>query len=153
VVERRFATAVALCLVLITGCGVMGTSSSGISHPSGPSLEQFGLRDRCPPETGCSERAMEAVEAALGRLGPEITDTPITSNGGVEGPPADRLYLEVMSDPMLEWRTAEGTEGSSAGFMIDLTDENPYVVVAPGQAFRLADEDAAAIRAALFVAR
>ena len=57
------------------------------------------------------------------------------------------------ADPMLEWRTTEGTEGSSAGFMIDLTDEHPYVVVAPRYSLSLSEADAAAIRDALSVRR
>jgi hypothetical protein len=152
---RRAPAVFVFCLVLLAaaGCGLGSTSSSGMTYPAGASLEQFGLRDRCPPEADCSERAMEVIEGALARLGPEIMDTPITTNGGAAGPPADRLYIDVTSDPMLAWRSSSGPEGASAGFMIDLTDENPYVVVAPRFAFRLSDADAAAIRDALFVAR
>jgi hypothetical protein len=148
----RLPIAAALCLVVVAGCGLTGTSSSGMSYPAGASLEQFGLRDRCPPEPDCSERAMEAIQAALGRLGPEILNTPIRSNG-VEAIPEDRLYVEVTIDPMLEWRTTTGQEGGVTAFRIDLTDEHPYVVVAPRYSFRLSEEDASAIRDALFVAR
>ena len=149
---RRLVLAATLCLVVVSGCGVTGTSTSGMSYPAGPTLEQFGLRDRCPPEAECSERAMEAIQAALGRLGPEILNTPIRSNG-VEPIPDDRLYVEVTIDPMLTWRSKTGAEGGVTAFRIDLTDENPYVVVAPNYSFRLSEADAAAIRDALFVAR
>jgi len=95
---------------------------------------------------------MEAIQAALGRLGPEILNTPIRSNG-VEPIPDDRLYVEVTIDPMLTWHSKAGAEGGVTAFRIDLTDENPYVVVAPNYSFRLSEADATAIRDALFVAR
>jgi len=143
---------VAAALIVVAGCGAMDTSSTGMSYPAGASLEQFGLRERCGPGGDCGDRAMEAIRAALGRLGPEILDTPIRSNG-VEPVPDDRLYVEITVDPMLEWRNATGAEGGVTAFRIDLTDENPYVVVAPKYSFRLSEADAAAIRDALFVAR
>ena len=149
---RRFGITAALGLAVITGCGAISTSSSGMSYPAGESLEQFGLRERCAGEGDCDERAMEAIRAALGRLGPEIRNTPIRSNG-VEAIPADRLYVEVTIDPMLEWRTTTGAEGGVTAFRVDLTDDNPYIVVAPRYSFRLSDADAAAIRDALFVDR
>jgi hypothetical protein len=142
----------ALWIAVVTGCGAISTSSSGMSYPAGPSLEQFGLRERCAGEGDCDERAMEAIRAALGRLGPEILNTPIRSNG-VEAIPEDRLYVEVTIDPMLEWHTSTGAEGGVTAFRVDLTDENPYVVVAPRYSFRLSEADAAAIREALFVNR
>jgi hypothetical protein len=43
--------------------------------------------------------------------------------------------------------------GRGSAFRVDLTDENPYVVVAPRYSFRLGEADAAAIRDALFVDR
>jgi hypothetical protein len=147
----RLPLAMAVCVVVVAGCGVSGSSSGGMSYPAGPSLAQFGVRERCPQGGECSDRAMEAIRVALSRLGPEIQDAPITSNGG-DGPPADRLYVEITNDPMLEWR-ATGAEGNSSAFRIDLTDSDEYIVVAPRLAFRLADVDAAAIRDALFVAR
>ena len=106
----RLVLAAAFCLALVAGCGVTSTSSSGITYPAGPSLEQFGVRERCPQGGDCSERAMEAIQAALGRLGPEILNTPIRSNG-VEAVPEDRLYVEVTIDPMLNWRSKAGAEG------------------------------------------
>ena len=54
---------------------------------------------------------------------------------------------------MLDWRATTGAGGASAPFSVDLTDENPYIVVAPRYSFRLSDADAAAIRDALFVNR
>jgi hypothetical protein len=145
-------TAAMLVAMSLSACFVTGTSSSGIGFPAGPSLVQFGVVERCQRGGDCTERAMEAIEAALGRLGPELEDTPITTNDPMVPAPGDRLYIQVTSDPMFEWRAEMGT-GSSADVMVDLTDENPYVVVAPGLALRLSDEDAAAIRDALFVAR
>jgi len=147
----RLPLAIALCVVAIAGCGVSGSSSGGMSYPAGPSLAQFGVRERCPQGGDCSDQAMEAIRVALSRLGPEMQNAPITSNGG-DAPPEDRLYVEITNDPMLEWR-ATGAEGSSAAFRIDLTDSDEYIVVAPRLAFGLADVDAAAIRDALFVAR
>jgi len=152
----RLVLAAAFCLALIAGCGVTGTSSSGLTYPAGPSLEQFGLRERCPQGGECSDRAMEAFMAALGRLGPEIRDTPITSPGGAPAAapvPEDRLYVEIAVDPMLDWLAATGAGGSGGAFRVDLTDEDPYVVVAPRFSFRLGEADAAAIRDALFVTR
>ena len=154
--RRRFGLAAAICLVVLVGCGMTGTSSSGIAYPAGPSLEQFGLRERCPQGGECSDRAMEAIEAALGRLGPEIRDTPITSPGGAPAAapvPEDRLYVEMTVEPMLDWLAATGIGGSGSAFRVDLTDENPYVVVAPRYSFRLGEADASAIRDALFVDR
>lgn len=130
---------------------VTSTSTGGLSHPAGPSLAQFGVLERCQQGGDCTDRATDAVEAALTRLGAMIDDTAITSNGGV--PPEDRLYVEVTRDPQMEWRSETGVEGTSGGVMIDLTDDAPYVVVAPGEAFRLGAADAAAIRDALFVTR
>ena len=92
---------------------------------------------------------MEAVRAALGRLGAEVTDPPVTNTAGAL--PPDRLTVNITSDPPLGWRSATGAEGSGAGIVIDLTDETAYALVAPGQAFELSAEDAAAIRNALFV--
>jgi len=151
---RSACLAAAVSLVTLGGCAITGMSSSSISYPAGPSLEQFGLRERCPDGGECEERAMDAFVAALGRLGTEIRDTPITSPGGapLAAPvPEDRLYVEVTVDPMLDWFNSNGIGGSGSAFRVDLTDENPYVVVAPRFSFRLSDEDAAAIRDALFV--
>jgi hypothetical protein len=132
-----------------SGCLVTSTSSSGMGYPAGPSLEQFGVRERCPQGGDCIDRATDAVEAALGRLEEQIDATLITTTDGP--PPDDRLYVDVDRDPPMEWRLLNGMEGTSQGVMVDLTDDDPYVVVAPGLAFRLSAEDAAAIRDALFV--
>jgi hypothetical protein len=153
---RRVGLAAFVSIVVLVGCGVTGSSSSGISYPAGPSLEQFGLRERCPQGGECGDRAMEAFVAALGRLGPEIRNTPITSPGGAPAAapvPEDRLYVEITVDPMLDWLATTGGGGSGSAFRVDLTDENPYVVVAPRYSFRLGEADAAAIRDALFVDR
>ena len=153
---RRFPLAVAASLVVLVGCAVTGTSTSSVTYPAGPTLEQFGLRERCPQGGECSDRAMEAFVAALGRLGPEIRNTPITSPGGAPAAapvPEDRLYVEIAVDPMLDWLAATGAGGSGGAFRVDLTDEDPYVVVAPRFSFRLGEADAAAIRDALFVTR
>ena len=154
---RRYPLAAVMWLVFVTGCGVMSTSSTSMSYPAGASLEQFGLRERCSEGGGdCDQRAMEAFVAALARLGPEIRDTPITSPGGAPRAapvPEGRLYVEITVDPMLDWVAATGAGGGGGAFRVDLTDENPYVVVAPRYSFRLTDADAAAIRDALFVAR
>jgi hypothetical protein len=137
--------------MVIGGCLATSTSSTSISHPAGPSLEQFALRERCAQGGDCDERAMEAVWAALGRLGPEIVNPPITNTAGAL--PPDRLYVHVTSDPQLEWHSTTGAEGSAGGIVIDLTDETAYALVAPRFAFELSDADAAAIRNALFVDR
>jgi hypothetical protein len=132
----------------------MSTRTTSLTHPTGPSLEQFELTERCPEGGDCSERAMEAFVAALGRLGPEIVDAPITSPGGAPAAapvPPDRLYVEIYIEPMTDWQASTGASGSGFAFRVDLTDENPYVVVAPRWSFRLSDADAAAIRDALFV--
>ncbi len=150
---RRVPLAAALWLVV--GCAVTSTSTS-ITHLAGTGLEPFGVRERCPAGSDCDERMMEAFAAALGRLGPEIRDTPITSPGGAPAAapvPADRLYVEIFVEPMLEWMSTTGAGGSGSAFRVDLTDENPYVVVAPRWSFRLSEADAAAIRDALFVDR
>jgi hypothetical protein len=152
----RIGVGAILCLLLLPGCLATSTSSSSIGYPSGPSLEQFGLRERCPREGDCTARAMDAIVAALGRLGPEIRDTPITSPGGAPAAapvPPDRLYVEITVDPMMEWHATTGGGGSGSAFRVDLTDENPYVVVAPRYSFRLSEQDATAIRDALFVER
>jgi hypothetical protein len=154
--RRPFGVGLALCLTVISGCLGTTTSSRSIDYPSGPSLEQFGLRERCADGGDCSERAMEAIVAALGRLGPEIRNTPVTSPGGAPAAdpvPPDRLVVGITVDPMLEWQATTGAGGSGSAFRVDLTDDNPYVVVAPRFSFRLSDEDATAIRDALFVER
>ena len=151
----RFTVAAALWLA-VAGCGVMSTTSTSLTHPTGASLEQFELTERCQDGGDCSERAMEAFEAALGRLGPEIRDTPITSPGGAPAAapvPPDRLYVEIVVEPMLEWANGTGASGAAFAFRVDLTDDNPYVVVAPRWSFRLTAADATAIRDALFVER
>ena len=144
-------------LILLAACGISSTSSISISHPSGPTLEQFGLRERCPRAGECSDRAIEAFTAALSRLGPEIPNAPITSPGGAPAAPPvpeGRLYVEILADPMLDWQTSTtGPGGSGSAFRVDLTDQNAYVVVAPRYAFALSADDAAAIRDALFVDR
>jgi hypothetical protein len=153
---RRLVLAATLGLVVVAGCGVTSTTSTGMTYPAGPTLEQFGLRERCPQGGECSDRAMEAFVAALGRLGPEIRNTPITSPGGAPAAapvPEDRLYVEMTVDPMLDWLATTGPGGSGGAFRVDLTDEDPYVVVAPRFSFRLNEADAAAIRDALFVTR
>jgi hypothetical protein len=153
---RRIPLAAVLCTVALAGCFVTSTTTSGIGYPAGPSLEKFGLRERCPEGGDCTQRAMDAIEAALGRLGPELVNPPITSPGGApaaEPVPPDRLYVEITVDPMLEWQAATGAAGSGSAFRVDLTDDRPYVVVAPRLSFRLNDADAAAIRDALFLAR
>jgi hypothetical protein len=152
----RFVVLIALLAAVALGaggCSGTSTSSTSISTLAGPSLEQFGLRERCERGGGdCTERAMEAVRAALGRLGPEVRDPPITNTAGAL--PPDRLYVHVTSEPQLAWRSSTGAEGTGGGIVIDLTDdENPYALVAPRLAFELSDEDAAAIRDALFVDR
>jgi hypothetical protein len=149
--SRAAVMATLLVLALsAAGCGVTSVSTSGLGHPAGPTLEQFGLRERCLRGGDCSQQAEDAIEAALGRLGAAIENTPIASNAGA--PPVDRLYVQASRDPPMEWRS-ESASGTSLEVMIDLTDENPYVVVAPGQAFRLTEGDAAAIRDALFIGR
>jgi hypothetical protein len=153
---RRSPLAAAFSLVWLVGCAVTGTSTSSVTYPAGPTLEQFGLRELCPRGGECSDRAMDAFVAALGRLGPEIRNTPITSPGGAPGAapvPDDRLYVEISVDPMLDWVTETGPGGSGGSFRVDLTDQNPYVVVAPRYSFRRNEADAAAIRDALFVSR
>ena len=153
-IGRRILTTALLGLVALTSaaCASTSTSSTSISTLAGPSLEQFGLRERCEQGRGdCEDRAIEAVRAALGRLGPEVGDPPVTDTAGVL--PPDRLTVSVTSDPMLEWRSSTGAQGSGAGIVIDLTDETAYALVAPRLAFELSDEDAAAIRNALFVER
>jgi hypothetical protein len=147
--------ALALCIAAVgSGCGAVRLSSAAIGYPAGPSLEPFGLRERCPERDECNDRALEALTAALSRLGPEVRDTPITSPGGAPAAalvPPGRLYVEVTVDPALEWRASTGAGGAGTAFRVDLTDDNPYVVVAPRSSFRLTEADAAAIRDALFV--
>ena len=152
--RRLIRPATLLIIVALTtaACSATSTSSTSIGTLAGPSLEQFGLRERCGQGGGdCEERAIEAVRAALGRLGPEVPDPPITNTAGAL--PPDRLTVSVTSDPMLAWRSATGDEGNGAGIVIDLTDETAYALVAPGLAFELSDADADAIRDALFVDR
>ena len=154
--RRAPLAALVLMLMVVAACGISSVSSASISHPAGPSLELFGLRERCPQAGECSDRAIEALTAALSRLGPEIPNAPITSPGGAPAAPPvpeDRLVVEVMVDPMLDWQATTGPAGSGSAFRVDLTDQIPYVVVAPRYAFQLSDQDAAAIRDALFVDR
>lgn len=147
--------ALVLCIGAIgSGCGAVRVASTGVSYPSGPSLEPFGLRERCPERGDCNDRALEAIAVALSRLGPEVRDAPITSPGGAPAAapvPPGRLYVEITVDPALEWRASTGAGGAGTAFRVDLTDDNPYVVVAPRYSFRLTEADAAAIRDALFV--
>jgi hypothetical protein len=142
---------VALIALMTTACLVTGTSSGGISYPSGPSLAQFGLRDRCPQGGDCTQHATDAVKAALTQLGAIVEDPPVTTTG--VAPLPDRLLIDVDSDPPFSWRAENGAEGESVAVRVDLTDAIAYVVVAPDTAFRLRDEDAAAIRDALFIRR
>ena len=78
-------------------------------------------------------------------------DPPVTTTG--VAPLPDRLLIDVDSDPPFSWRAENGAEGESVAVRVDLTDAIAYVVVAPDTAFRLRDEDAAAIRDALFIRR
>lgn len=144
-----------LVTVLATSCGTTAVASVAVTDlSSGARLEQFGLRARCADGDECNQRALEAFMVALSRLGPEVRNSPITSPGGAPAAapvPPDRLYVEIWADPMLEWHSSTGAAGSASAFRVDLTNGNPYVVVAPRWSFRLTEADAAAIRDALFV--
>ena len=132
---RQGALPFALVLALV-GCGVTSTSSSGISVPSGASLDEFELRDRCNPKDpteDCTDRALEIAEAMLQRLGQP--QPPEDLRAAVAGPHFD---IQVDRDPPWDWRSADGSTGTTPTATIDLV---PCFVSGDGAIVRL-DVDA-----------
>ena len=146
--------AAALLAVLLAGCGIASTSSSGLGYPAGPSLEAFGLRERCGAEdSSCNERALDIIRELLRGLGPRA-ENPV-AQGPMEGQPEGLLVVTASSDPQFGFRATDSSEGTTAEVVVDLTpsldgDGSPYVVMEPG-AFEIDPEGANALLDALFV--
>lgn len=143
-----------LFAILLAGCGITSTSSSGIGHPVGPSLDEFGVRQRCAGEDStCNDRALEIIRGLLGGLGPRVENP--DAQGPMEGQPDGLLIVSASSDPPFEFLVADGTAGTTADVVVDLTpsidgDGEPYVVMDAG-AFEIDPAAAAALLDALFV--
>jgi hypothetical protein len=108
---------VATCVLLLAACFGTTTGSSGISAPTGPTLAEFGLRERCVAggDLTCSERALEVAGRALAQLGPKIPD---------DGDGADALVglvVQVDRDPPWPWRAGDGNSGVVGSASFDLT--------------------------------
>ena len=118
--------------VALTACGVTALTSSGISVPAGPQLDQFGLTAKCQGEdSSCTDRAMEIAEGMLQRLGPPLPPAPAPAAGAELVVP---FTIQVDRDPPWEWRsTGSGTDGSSGTVGMATIDVEPFL---PGEATR-----------------
>ena len=147
----------ALCvavLLVVAGCWATTTSSSGLGHPVGPSLEEFGFRQRCGDEdSSCTDRALDVIRQLLEDLGDRVEDPlaqPLT-----EGQPPGILVITASSEPSFDFRTADGSVGQTLEVALDVTPtvngENASYVVMPLGAFEIDPDGAAALVDALFV--
>jgi hypothetical protein len=101
--------------LLLAGCMGTTTVGYGISVPTGPDLDRFGLRERCSGEdASCTDSAYDLVGTILQSLGPANAPNPSPALGG---PP---FILQVDRDPPWEWRSSDGAGGTSANVVIDL---------------------------------
>jgi hypothetical protein len=119
---RRFSRTAALAAALVlalAGCGLSSVSSSGITVPAGPAaLDAFGLRERCNPGPGsdaCTDRAFGVVGEMLQNLGSPSPPAP-----GLTAPLVAPFTIQVDRNPAWEWRSADGSGGSTAAAVIDL---------------------------------
>ena len=113
----RAVLAIALAMALV-GCGVSSTTSSGITVPAGPQLNQFALAPRCPAgDASCTDRALELAEEMLRHLEAPLPPADGAPTGtGLVVP----FTVQVDHDPSWEWRSADGTSGSTGAATIDL---------------------------------
>ena len=123
---------------MLCGCWVTSVSSGGMSMPSGPTLAEFGVAERCGrQDPSCWEAAQQLVERILANLGEAIDDPPMDGPDAV--PPVDRLIISFDSDPPFRWRSAIGGDGETTRAHVDLTDALDggvaYAVVGDGLAF------------------
>ncbi|MGZ8476293.1 MAG: hypothetical protein ACXWWQ_08780 [Candidatus Limnocylindria bacterium] len=142
-----------VAVLLLVGCGVTSTSSSGISYPVGPSLAELHVRERCGAQDGsCHDRAQAALDEIVGELGAPVDDPSVQSP---DDPPAEgRLLITYDSDPPFAW-TAEGASGTADRVVVDVTGAlrggQSYAVVGPGLAYEVDAAQAEDLLFALFV--
>ena len=130
------ASAAGLVLAL-AGCGVTSMTSSGITVPAGPAvLDPFGLRERCGPGPGsetCTDRALEVAGEMLQNLG-----NPLAPPSESTPPFVMPFAIQVDGDPAWEWRSADGSGGSTPTATIDL---EPFLSGSGDAIVRLAGDD------------
>lgn len=101
--------------ILLAGCFATSTTSAGISVPAGSDLDRFDLRERCGPrDSSCTDRALEIAGTILQSLGPANPPAPLPAPGLMP------FTIQVDRDPAWEWRSADGSGGSTANAVIDL---------------------------------
>lgn len=153
---RFRASALGLVLLLSACLPFTSTSSSGLGHPVGPTLNQFGLRERCPPrEASCSDRAFSVARTTFASLG-----EPYEGPRDIAQPPAPRFTIDFDHDPPFDWRAADGSGGSAGRISVDVTsflrDDGPAFAViggmGDGPAYVVPDELARQLLDALFTA-
>ena len=147
--------AAALLLVaVLAGCGVTTTAGGAISYPVGPSLAEFGLRERCAGrDQSCQDRAQVMLGGILAELGPPAVDPAMRAPD--DPPPEGRLLIIFDAEPPFEWQTVDGVSGTAERVVIDLTGvvdgSQSYAVIGPGEAYAIDAGQAAALLDALFV--
>lgn len=147
--------AAALLLVAaLTGCGATEMAAEAIAYPVGPSLAQFGVRERCAgQDQSCQERAQEMVGQILGGLGTPVADPSMQAPD--DPPPEGRLLITFDSQPPFEWEAADGASGTAERVVIDVTGAlrggQSYAVVGPGLAYEVDAQQAEDLLFSLFV--
>jgi hypothetical protein len=151
---RAAAAAAVLLAALLAGCPLTSTSGSGLGYSAEPTLEALGLRERCVgQDSSCSDRALEVIRQLLDGLGPRVND-PVAQQAA-EGQPDGVFVITASSDPPFEFRTADGSAGTTLDVSVDVTPSlegrgAAYVVMEAG-AFEIDPEGARALLDALFV--
>ncbi len=143
-------------ILLLSGCLSAGsTTSSGLGHPVGPTLTEFGLRERCPPmEDSCSEHAFSVARTIFASLG-DAHDR----QGDVAQPAEPRFTIDFDHDPPFDWRATD-SGGTTGRIAVDVTsflrgDGPAFAVIGgtgEGPAYLVPDELARQLVDALFTA-
>jgi hypothetical protein len=100
---------------LLAGCFATSTTSSGISVPAGPDLDRFDLRERCGGgDPSCTDRAQDLISPILQSLGPANPPRPAPAPGVLP------FTIQVDRDPPWDWRSSDGSVGTTSNVVIDL---------------------------------
>jgi hypothetical protein len=113
------AAVIGLCL--LAGClGITSTGSAGLVVPTGPTLEVYGVADRCSGDDTCFDGVQALTEDILAHLGEPVASPPGLPS--VDGQPAVPLTVDVERDPPFDWRAADDEPGTSPRVRFDLSD-------------------------------
>jgi len=122
--------AVAVVFVLwATACGTGELMS--LTYQASPTVQRFGLTERCgPSDRSCESAAYGAVAEALRELEGAYEGDGLTST---DTPPTDRLFIQVVSSSGVPYSSPDGA-GGAHDVVFDLTSfgegvGTPYVVV------------------------